>query len=172
MPLKYTKDPKLVIKKLRSMIEDIPRIAGIEAERFFKDSFRKQGWEGNTFAAWKARGGARTRTLGEKQAGRSILIKSGALRRSIKVTRRGRNFVIVSSSLPYAQIHNEGGKISGNFTVRTHERRNRKGTGSHAVESHSRKVNTTIPKRQFLGSSSSLNHNIGRAIRLRLKKLT
>lgn len=40
----------------------------------------------------------------------SLLIKSSALRRSIRARVSGRA-VILSSSLPYARIHNEGGEI-------------------------------------------------------------
>lgn len=41
----------------------------------------------------------------------SLMMRSGALRRSIKSTSTG-NYIHFSSSLPYASIHNEGGTIT------------------------------------------------------------
>lgn len=170
MPLKFTRDPKVITQNLIKVVKDIPRIAGVEAERFFKDSFRRQGWHDKVFTPWKARGGARTRALGEKRQGRAVLIKSGALRRSVRVIRIGANFVIVGSSLPYAQIHNEGGTITGTHSVRAHKRRGRKGAGEFPVQAHSRTVNTKIPRRRFIGNSMALNLEISKIIRYRIRR--
>ena len=171
MPLKFTTDPKVITRKIKNVLMDIPRIAGIEAERFFKESFRRQGWHDNVFTPWKARKGGRTRTLGEKKSGRSVLIKTGALRRSIRVIHRGRDFVVLGTSLPYAKIHNEGGIISGRFRVRTHTRRNRQGEGTHTVTEHSRTVNRRMPRRRFMGNSNALNYKINTVIRYRIKQI-
>lgn len=171
MPLKFTKDPHAINRALKKVVEDVPRIAGIEGERFFKLSFTKQGWEDKVFLPWQARKGSNTRKLGEKKQGRAILIQSGALRRSVRVVKRGRNFVVIGSSLPYAKIHNEGGTIAGTYSIRTHKRRNRKSEGTHLVESHTRKVNTKMPRRRFMGNSAALNYQIFKVIRQRIKAI-
>ena len=86
---------------------------------------------------WKQR--ANTKAKG------SLLLVTGTLRRSIKSEVRG-NGVRFSSAVPYASIHNEGGK--GLKGVRGHTRRSKKGK-SYPVKAHSRKFN--IPQRQFIG---------------------
>lgn len=70
------------------------------------DAFRKQGWTDNGFERWKPR-------KKNKDAGRAILVKTGKLRRSIKVRTANWTRVVVGSyGIDYAQIHNEGGSIS------------------------------------------------------------
>mgnify|MGYP002543597278 CR=1 FL=1 len=54
----------------------------------------------------------------------SLLVVTGTLRRSIKAEERP-NGVRFSSAVPYAQIHNEGGK--GTKSVRAHTRRSKNG---------------------------------------------
>ncbi len=171
MPLKFSKDPSIIVKHLVKLVDDMPRIAGIEAERFFKESFRRQGWQDNVFIPWTPRKGQRAARLGEKRQGRAVLIKSGALRKSVRVLRRGKNFVIVGTSLPYAQIHNDGGTIQGTFRVKAHLRANRKKPGKHPVESHTRQVNTRIPRRRFIGNSAALNAQIIKVFRQRIKAI-
>lgn len=75
----------------------------------------------------------------------SLLIVTGTMRRSIKAQVKG-NGVRFSSAVPYAAIHNEGGK--GTKTVRQHTRTSRKGK-QYTVRAHTRKF--TMPKRQFVG---------------------
>jgi phage gpG-like protein len=43
--------------------------------------------------------------------GRGLLIKSGKLRRSIRVQSISNDTVVIAAKEPYAQIHNEGGQI-------------------------------------------------------------
>ncbi len=75
----------------------------------------------------------------------SLLLVTGTLRRSIKSEVRG-NGVRFSSAVPYATIHNEGGK--GVKQVKAHTRKSKKGK-TYQVRSHSRTFN--MPKRQFVG---------------------
>ena len=74
----------------------------------------------------------------------SLLVVTGTLRRSIKAEERP-NGVRFSSAVPYAQIHNEGGK--GTKSVRTHTRCSKKGK-IYTVKAP-RKF--TMPQRQFVG---------------------
>lgn len=75
----------------------------------------------------------------------SLLMVTGTMRRSIKAEVRG-NGVRFTSAVPYAAIHNEGGK--GTKSVRTHTRCSKKGK-IYTVKAHTRKF--TMPQRQFVG---------------------
>jgi phage gpG-like protein len=149
--------------------------AGIRALRFSKERFRQKNWvDKNMPTAWDKR---------KKKARGSILVQSGRLKRSIRITAKGRYFVEIGTDVPYAKIHNEGGKITQTVTVKAHKRtksiakssniRSRKASrqrvkaGTTTVREHSRKMNLSIPQRQFLGESSAL----ARKIEKQMKKI-
>lgn len=94
----------------------------------------------------------------------TLLMVTGTLRRSIKATET-ENGVRFSSSVPYAAVHNEGGK--GAKSVREHSRRSRKGK-SYTVRAHTRKFN--MPKRQFVGDGPKTRELIKGVIDDNLKK--
>lgn len=145
-----------IIKDLESakkVMRNLPKYAGTEALNFFKQSFKRQGFIDESFEAWKPRKERLKRK--DKRGKRAILVKSGALRRSLRKFVRG-NIIEISSNVPYAQIHNEGGNIQQNVSVRQHDRRRPKG-GKSKVMAHTRRVNIKIPKRQFMGESEFLN---------------
>jgi phage gpG-like protein len=77
-------------------------VAGVEAVKFFKESFVKQGFTDHSFEAWKKT----TNPL----AGKRTLYNKGALMQSFQ-KRYEINKVIVESLSEYADIHNEGGEI-------------------------------------------------------------
>jgi phage gpG-like protein len=87
------------------------------------------------------------------------------LKPSIRVISADESKIIVGSDVPYAQIHNDGGTINKSVTVKTHtvrqHSRTRKGRNEtvkeHKVQAHTRKMNTTIPQRRFLGASYTLS---------------
>lgn len=165
MPLHHSKRPEDLFRKIQRLKKDIPRIAGNLAVRHFKQSFREQGWKDKTLDKWAAR----KRKTGRNTDKRAILVKSGALRRSIRIIRYTKNSVIVSSELPYAIAHNEGAEIQGTQNVRTHQRRTR--SGSTTVRRHSREVNFKIPKRKFMGQSDTLDDMIVKDIESRLRQI-
>lgn len=139
------------IKKLQG---DAPRMAGAKAVAFFKDSFKRQGWVYNaSLKRWEPR----KQNQGKQRA---ILIKTGRLRRSIRIMATTATAVKVGSDVPYAEAHNEGAEISAAVTVRSHRRRTRKGTTT--VNSHRRRVHHKIPRRQFIGHSPDLMKSIER----------
>lgn len=77
----------------------------------------------------------------------SLLMVTGTMRRSVKAEVKG-DGVRFSSAVPYAAIHNEGGK--GTKQVRQHTRTSRKGK-QYTVKAHTRKFN--MPQRQFVGDA-------------------
>ena len=152
-----------VLQNLSKIKKDLPSVLSNDALKFFNDSFKKQGWDDNGITKWKKRKSKKD------NAGRGILIKSGALRRSIKIKESNFNRIIISSNMPYSKIHNEGFK--GNENVKAHIRRvfgnvkvsnvsTRKTRKIKAVvevqqvSAHKRKMN--MPQRQYMGNSRTL----------------
>lgn len=166
---------RLPFKKLEQAMKEVahrlPQQIGTEVVNFSRANFRKQGWQGDAFQPWAAR-------RGNTRKGRAILVQSGRLRRSVRITRVTKDYVIVGSDVPYARAHNEG--FAGTVAVRGHTRARyssyRAGTGKytskgkertrkvsyvsgrHQVKPHMRRMK--IKRRQFLGDSQHLRRNV------------
>ncbi|MDL2314779.1 phage virion morphogenesis protein [Bacteroidales bacterium OttesenSCG-928-C19] len=124
------------------------------AVRFTKNRFTQQDWYDQSREPWKP--------LKRKRTGRksqTILVRTGRLKRSYRKIYADSKKVILGSDVPYAQIHNDGGTITKTANVRSHKRKTRSGRVT-TVKSHKRKMNTTIPKRQFSGPSERLEREI------------
>ncbi len=124
--------------KLQKSLTAFITVMGTDAKNHFVKSFRNQGFEDQTIERWKPRKGefvyggiARVRK--KSTSSRAILVKSGDLRRSIKVISKRYHSITLGSDLPYAQIHNDGlmGKAYGKYPFK-------------------------MPKRQFIGHSRKL----------------
>lgn len=153
-------------------IRALPRQVATTAENFSKERFRAQGWHDTGHRPWPAR--KVTNQATPKDSTRAILVKNGFLRRSIKGRAKGFE-ITLSSDMPYAQIHNEGGDVDCTQKVPQHNRKgytrkeytNRKGRTfpaatiqAHTVKAHTRKLKFTMPKRQFMGHSAALDGQI------------
>lgn len=168
---------KKVEQGLKEIIYRLPKQIGAEAVRFSKESWRRQGWQGATFEPWQKRRG------GKNNRGRAILVRSGRLRRSVRVLRATTDSVVIGTDVPYAAAHNNG--FRGTVNVKVHKRnrykKTRTGTGiysvktkkertrtvssydgAHWVQSHTRTMR--IPKRQFIGESPYMEAKIKRLI--------
>lgn len=110
---------------LEAILKDV-KVELIEAAM---DNFRDKGFFGQKWAQAKD----------DKRKGYE-LVKTGALRRSVKAKIAG-NKILFSSSLPYASIHNLGGTI-----IRK---------GGKAVN---------MPQRQFLGAHGQVNDLVKRVV--------
>ena len=77
---------------------------GVEALHFIDNNFKRQGFAGETFIPWDKR-------KKNDKVQRKILVLTGTLRRSFVKT-DSENFTTISSDVPYAQVHNEGGIIN------------------------------------------------------------
>lgn len=135
-------DLRQLVAALERYNAQFPTVAAVTALNFFRHSFRQQGFTDRGLSKWKKRSP-------DNDPGRAVLVKTGALRNSLKYTVAGRR-VTISTDIPYAQIHNEGGTASGTANVRAHTRK------GHPVKAHSRRFSFTMPKRQFLGPSHQL----------------
>lgn len=145
-----------------------PRIVGREALAVFDDNFANGGFTDKVFIRWKPRKGDtenKGRRLGDggRQQGRAILIKTGALRRSLRVAYalpQAVRFAAGNQDVAYAGIHNDGGKITGSVSVKSFERQSKK--GMQTVKAHTRTANTTMPRRRFIGPSEKVMDRLSR----------
>lgn len=164
MPLKHSITMAQIQQNFGKFRKSYPRFVGTIGVGFFKENFRRQGFVDTSLQKWQAR-----RRKDAAKNRRAILVKTGRLRRSIRITASSHQSVRIGTDVPYAKIHNEGGTINQTVKVRSHKRRTRK--GSTTVKGHSRKVNTKIPKRQFAGNSAGLNKRIQRQTIQRLRNI-
>lgn len=125
------------------MFAQLPRILGNMAKNYFDDSWRRQGWQDKQRVKWQSRS---RKDANPKR--RAILVKSGRLRRSLSMRVIGQS-VLIFTDVPYAQIHNEGGQVTGTAAVKSHTRRLANGK-KVTVRAHKRSVNFTMPQRQFM----------------------
>jgi phage gpG-like protein len=157
---------------------------GNDIVNFSLDNFKSQAWLGYSLEPWRQRS-----SKAKRNNGRAILVDTGRLRRSIRITSISTGSVTVGTDVPYARAHNEGfrgtvnvkahtrnkyGKEktgSGKFTKKGVERMKtvQKISGTGQVKAHTRKVN--LPKRQFLGLDSPyLQKQLQRRLQAELMK--
>lgn len=132
----------------RNIYDNILRDARVKLTELFDNNFRRQGFFGRKWVATRASKDS-PRGMG------SILIVTGAMRRSIRSMVQGMA-VVFSSNLPYTALHNEGGDFNAN--VRAHQRTSRKGN-TYTVRAHNRHM--TMPQRQFIGDHPEVQRTLG-----------
>lgn len=183
---------KLVFEKLakgfkQRTLPNIMRKIGNEAVNFFTDSITR---------------GVTVRGVPFKQRayelknrkGRSILVQTGNLRRSIEIKNIGKDSVEIASDIDYAKTHNEGEEITITpqmrkfFWYKYYEANKRTKTTKKGTVSQSKaNIQTTndaafwknmaikqdkikIPRRQFIGNSKRLKNIVLKTIENELKK--
>ena len=143
---------KKQIATLNKVKSTLPVKIGNTCESFFKASFRKQGWDDQSVQRWKQRKGEITAGVSMiakgGKGGRAILVKSGALRRSIHTTVANWKRVVIESDLPYSAIHNYG--LIGSAY------------GKHRFK---------MPQRKFMGRSYHLNKKVTELMERELNKI-
>ena len=144
-------------KELASYLHSkAPRIVGKFGVDHFRENFDQQGFVNNGVQPWPER---------KVDTGRRILTgETRELENSIEY-KAGGNQVSWGSDVPYASIHNRGGK------TKAHEIRARRGKAlkfaGKGGDVFRRKVNhpgSNIPKRQFIGHSQELIDKIDERI--------
>lgn len=151
--------------ELNRAYSKLPNEIAATAVNFSKERFRDQAWLDKTKETWKPR--ARSRQGGSKRS-QTLLVNTGRLKRGIRKVRADENLIIIGNDVPYAQVHNDGGIITGSVMVKQHTKkeydRYRKGrkeiVKSHKVSSHIRKLHIKIPARKFIGNSYTLERRI------------
>ena len=89
--------------KLINALKDLPAVIANEAVNFSLDNFKQQAFTGAPIQKWPAR-----RSLGKRAKGRSLLVQSGRLRRSIHPIKIESSKVVIGTDVPYAALHNYG----------------------------------------------------------------
>src|SRR5690606_25043055 len=112
---------------------------------WFDDSFQKQGFTDASFKAWDKR------KEPDRRPGGAILVDTAFLRKSLAVLSESQSAIQFGTHVPYAGLHNNGERLRVVQNVRAHHR-TRKGNGEQG-RSHTRKMDTRYPKRQFIGES-------------------
>ncbi|MDM1074213.1 phage virion morphogenesis protein [Empedobacter brevis] len=162
-------------EKLANTIRALPPIIGEEAVNFSLNSFDQEAWSGTYQEVWKKRKNP-TKWGKADDTGRSLLIKTGQLRRSIRITRMNNNMVYIGAGgadTPYAKAHNYGFRGKVEQKVRAFTRKLKNGE-TQEVKEHDRTIHQNIPKRQFIGSdkdSPYLKARIKRVSIIELKKI-
>jgi phage gpG-like protein len=131
---------------LSSIEQEIVRqVVAVEGEAQWASHFRRGGFEDHGFTPWQPR------KKSDGKSKRALLVESGALRRAATKGRVQGNAVAFVVPLPYAEVHNHGGRAG-------------RGAGFQ------------MPKRQYIGDSDALNRRvIAKAVNflnLEIKKLS
>jgi phage gpG-like protein len=96
---------KIIFSKLKSGMDaamnELPQIIGNEIVNYSLEAFDKQGWNG---VEWEKR-------KNDKDPSRAINIKTGRMKRGVRIIRTTATSVVVGDDVPYAAIHNNGGVI-------------------------------------------------------------
>lgn len=163
----------------KDVVRNILRDVRVEVSQEFDRNFERQGFFSQ---AWKRR-------TSPVRGNGPVLIASGALRRSVK-SKIDKDSITFYSSLPYAEIHNEGGaikvtrKMKRFFWAKYYEatggfRRRKDGSLSRSRKQVHlgtvaefwkalalKKVGSTvtIPQRKFLGTSAELEAGVRKVI--------
>ncbi len=152
----------------RYLSQIAPRKIGRTALNHFDDSFRNEGFTDSSLSKWAARKPNMLKPETKKE--KRILVQTGTLRRSLRLIATDKS-VIISTDVPYAEIHNEGGLIIQKPTWKqrmffshisdTAFKSGNNALGNrYAAMSRAKELHIPIPKRQFIGNSHILNVKI------------
>ena len=129
MANKFNLDLKL--RKFDLLKRTLPRVIGNMAVNHFRQSFKSGGFTDGNFQAWPKR-----KPGSKRNAGRAILVDSGALKNSILMKDATFDKIRISSEgLAYADVHNRGLRAG-------------RGRGFK------------MPKRKFMGNSKKLQKDM------------
>ena len=127
--------PKEKLNGLRIDMQAIAELAAATGVSYFKGAFRKKAFDGKPWAP------AKIDQAGKRRRG-SLMVDSAALMNSVRIAETSPGRVVWaagSEKVPYAQVHNEGGRAG-------------RGTGFD------------MPQRQFMGDAEELTANIDKRL--------
>lgn len=162
-------------ERLASTLRTLPAIIGEEAVNFSLEAFDKQQWTGYSTDRWAKRKNP-TKWGKADETDRALLVKTGKLKRSIRVTRILNDRVWIGAGgadVPYARAHNYGFKGTVKQNVNAFTKKMKSGK-TITVSAHSRKILQNIPQRQFIGGekdSPYLKARVRRVVLLELKQI-
>lgn len=159
-------DMKRRLREVQRVIErDAPAYFAVAWERMKDANFAAQGFvvRGSASPRWAPRKKETPRT-----AGKRILFGTGTLQNSVHFT-PGKGQVrawVDLGQVPYAKVHNEGGKVLQN--VRPHHRTSRNGK-RYQVRGFTRKV--VFPQRKYLDYSPDIEKSASKDLTAALNKI-
>lgn len=99
---------KNIVPDFLAMAKDLTanaqRYAGSESVRFFKESFRNEGFTDALFKAWPK--------TSNPMAGKRTMYGKGILMQSVRKTEQNKQRIVVESGTDYSEIQNNGGTIT------------------------------------------------------------
>ncbi|WP_417366865.1 phage virion morphogenesis protein [Flavobacterium beibuense] len=132
--------------------DDTRRYAKVFVLQWFDDSFQKQGFTDASFQPWAVR------KAPDRRPGGAILVDTTFLRKSLSVLEENQNQMEFGTHVPYAPIHNFGGRLRAIQNVRAHHRtRNGK---REQVRPFTRKMNSVYEPRKFIGHSTLMMNGL------------
>jgi phage gpG-like protein len=146
---------ELWFDKFDEQFSATPGIVSETAVEYFKERFIQKNWNGVPWAPYKNK-------KREPSKG-SLMMRTNNLFSSIRPSLVSPEKVVISAGspkVPYARIHNQGGRVRGIQYVRPYTHPNLLGKGRRQVRGHARKMDYMMPKRQFMGYSGTLNERI------------
>lgn len=165
----FITDLKIMAGKMNKLIKTLPGQAGSLVLENVDDNFRSQSFDGDR---WKARAQAPPKKKGKGASGnegRAILVMSGRLRRSFRMTTSGL-VITIATDVPYAEIHNEGGEVKQTVTITPKmrkfffamfkETKDEKWKKMALTKKATFERSFTMPVRKFLGENATLDKNM------------
>ena len=153
-------------KGFKRVMNKAPLLAGNEMLNFAQDNFRKGGFQGATFQKWNKRKNPNKWGQKDKNPGRAVLVKKGALKRDGRLSHVTTEQAVIAYSLPYAKAHNEG--INGIGVIQSVGSYTRK--NGQQVQAHKRRITMRLVARKFIDNSPVANQRIKRVIAVEILK--
>lgn len=172
----FKNDMRTKLDNVKKVIKKIPVYIAGAAIRMKDANFSAQGFVvgGTARPKWKKR-----KTETKLTGGRRILYGTGNLQENVKTktTPRQVSIGVDLSKVPYAKMHNEGGRITqyvrpfarGRKVASNIRTRKRVLTGGSQVKGFTRRIN--MPKRQFIGFSPDIFKIVEKDIKAELDKI-
>lgn len=144
--------------------EDAVKIMGIEGEKHFKKSFVDEGFTDEKLEKWQK---LKPATIAKKRGNnQKVLTEEGHLADAVdwEADYNGQA-VTFKNDRPYAQVHNEGGKITRRARTelfkRNRDERKKFAKGTTPGQGFTfKETSYNMPKRQFMGPSKVLEKKI------------
>lgn len=164
--LKLKEDLLRKASQVKKLNAQIPAFVAGAAEKMKDANFAAEGFvqNGSANPKWPKR-----RRETRRSTGKRILHGSGHMQNNVKAkTLADRVHVGVDlSKVPYAQIHDEGGKI--NQSVKAHSRKHYKTGKRYSVRAHNRTLD--MPQRKFLGYTPDIDKITDKEIKYQMDKI-
>jgi phage gpG-like protein len=169
---------KIVIQRYNAFLKGLPQLIADVLIDWVLDNFDKQSFDGR---AWPDRK--------DRDSSRSLLVKTGRGRRSIRVSRQTAKRIEVTTDLQYMIAHNEGAEITMTITPRMrrffwamHYKFEADGDGNLIIPEDQVKwkwlalkkgnsIRFTMPQRQFIGPSDEIDRRLVEVIGRELNRV-